>query len=493
LNITFDNSVDADMAMVNVSNRVAVAENMLPFEVRARGVRIRKAAPDDLLAIAFYSEDQSMSELELNSWVESNFMERIARISGLASSDLIGATYGMRVWLDMDRMASLGVTTFDVKNAIREQNAVVPAGRIGQGPSRENAALQFNLITQGRLSSAEEFEQIIVKTLADGNQIYLKDVSNVEIGSQFYDAYATYNGGDAALVAMQANPDANALETGAAVKSVLKDIESIMPAGMTYAIPYDTTLSVEASIRSIVETLIVAVGLVIAVTYLFLGNVRTTLAPVVAIPVSLIGTFAFMQMGGFSINTVTLFGLILAIGIVVDNAILVVENVERILNENQTIDAKEATNRAMKEVTGPIVASTLVMLAVFIPVALLPGITGLMFAQFSITICIALVLSAINALTLSPALCAMVMKRNPKPAKWFVAFNAMFDKVTTAYGKAVSLLVRKSAVLLVSFAVAIAAMVAMNDKLPTAFVPAEDKGVLALAMFLPDNASKERT
>lgn len=262
---------------------------------------------------------------------------------------------------------------------------------------------------------------------------------------------------------------------------------------MTYAIPYDTTLSVEASIRSIVETLIVAVGLVIAVTYLFLGNVRTTLAPVVAIPVSLIGTFAFMQMGGFSINTVTLFGLILAIGIVVDNAILVVENVERILNENQTIDAKEATNRAMKEVTGPIVASTLVMLAVFIPVALLPGITGLMFAQFSITICIALVLSAINALTLSPALCAMVMKRNPKPAKWFVAFNAMFDKVTNAYGKAVSLLVRKSAVLLVSFAVAIAAMVAMNDKLPTAFVPAEDKGVLALAMFLPDNASKERT
>ncbi|CDT65685.1 Acriflavine resistance protein F [Vibrio coralliirubri] len=493
LNITFDNSVDADMAMVNVSNRVAVAENMLPFEVRARGVRIRKAAPDDLLAIAFYSEDQSMSELELNSWVEANFMERIARISGLASSDLIGATYGMRVWLDMDRMASLGVTTFDVKNAIREQNAVVPAGRIGQGPSRENAALQFNLITQGRLSSAEEFEQIIVKTLADGNQIYLKDVSNVEIGSQFYDAYATYNGGDAALVAMQANPDANALETGAAVKSVLEDIESIMPAGMTYAIPYDTTLSVEASIRSIVETLIVAVGLVIAVTYLFLGNVRTTLAPVVAIPVSLIGTFAFMQMGGFSINTVTLFGLILAIGIVVDNAILVVENVERILNENQTIDAKEATNRAMKEVTGPIVASTLVMLAVFIPVALLPGITGLMFAQFSITICIALVLSAINALTLSPALCAMVMKRNPKPAKWFVAFNAMFDKVTTAYGKAVSLLVRKSAVLLVSFAVAIAAMVVMNDKLPTAFVPAEDKGVLALAMFLPDNASKERT
>ncbi|OIQ26409.1 efflux RND transporter permease subunit [uncultured Vibrio sp.] len=493
LNITFDNSVDSDMAMVNVSNRVAVAENMLPFEVRARGVRIRKAAPDDLLAIAFYSENQSMSELELNSWVEANFMERIARIPGLASSDLIGATYGMRVWLDMDRMANLGVSTFEVKNAIREQNAVVPAGRIGQGPSRENAALQFNLITQGRLSSAEDFNNIIVKTLPDGNQIYLQDVADVEIGSQFYDAYATYNGGDAALVAMQANPDANALETGAAVKAVIADIESIMPEGMAVAIPYDTTLSVEASIRSIVETLLVAVGLVIAVTYLFLGNMRTTLAPIVAIPVSLIGTFAFMQMGGFSINTVTLFGLILAIGIVVDNAILVVENVERILNESDDISSRDATIQAMKEVTGPIVASTLVMLAVFIPVAMLPGITGLMFAQFSITICIALVLSAINALTLSPALCAMVMKRNPNPAKWFVAFNKVFDKITLGYGKVVSILVRKSAVLLVTFAVAIAAMVGMNEKLPTAFVPSEDKGVLALAMFLPDNASKERT
>ncbi|GAM75389.1 RND efflux system [Vibrio ishigakensis] len=406
LNITFENGVDSDMAMVNVSNRVAVAENMLPFEVRARGIRIRKAAPDDLLAIAFYSKSGSMTELEMNSWVEANFMERIARIPGLATSDLIGATYGMRVWLDMDRMASLGVSTVEVKNAIREQNAVVPAGRIGQGPSRENSALQFNLITEGRLSTAQEFEQIIVRTLVDGTHVYLGDIADLEIGSQFYDAYATYNGGAAALVAMQANPDANALETGAAVKAVLEDISSILPADMEYAIPYDTTQSVEASIRSIVQTLFIAVLLVIAVTYLFLGNVRATLAPVVAIPVSLIGTFAFMQMGGFSINTVTLFGLILAIGIVVDNAILVVENVERILNENPKWDAKQSTIQAMKEVTGPIIASTLVMLAVFIPVAMLPGITGLMFAQFSITICIALVLSAINALTLSPALCA---------------------------------------------------------------------------------------
>ncbi|WP_159654602.1 efflux RND transporter permease subunit [Vibrio atypicus] len=493
LNITFENGIDSDMAMVNVSNRVAVAENMLPFEVRARGIRIRKAAPDDLLAVAFYSQNGSMSELELNSWVEANFMERIARISGLATSDLIGATYGMRVWLDMDRMASLGVSTIEVKNSIREQNAVVPAGRIGQGPSRENSALQFNLITQGRLSSAQEFEQIIVKTLPDGNHVYLGDVAELEIGSQFYDAYATYNGGEAALVAMQANPDANALDTGSEVKAVLEEIQSIMPEGMTYTIPYDTTLSVEASIRSIVETLFLAVLLVVAVTYLFLGNVRATLAPVVAIPVSLIGTFAFMQMGGFSINTVTLFGLILAIGIVVDNAILVVENVERILNENPTWSAKEATIQAMKEVTGPIVASTLVMLAVFIPVALLPGITGLMFAQFSITICIALVLSAINALTLSPALCALVMKRNPTPAKWFVLFNRAFDKLTVGYGKAVSLMVRKAAVLMTTFVLAIGAVVWMNDKLPTAFVPAEDKGVLALAMFLPDNASKERT
>ncbi|AIW15618.1 efflux RND transporter permease subunit [Vibrio tubiashii] len=493
LNITFDNATDSDMAMVNVSNRVAAAENMLPFDVRARGINIRKATPDDLIAIAFYSEDQSMSELELNSWVEANFMERIARIPGLATTNLIGATYGMRIWLDIDKMTSLGVTTAEVKSAITEQNTVIPAGRIGQGPSRENTALQFNLITQGRLSSTEEFSDIMIRTLPDGNHVFLGDVARIEIGSQFYDAYATYLGSEAALVTTQANPDANALETGADLKAVLDEIEPLMPHGMKVAIPYDTTLAVDASIKSIVETLFVAVGLVVAVTYLFLGNIRATLAPVVAIPVSLIGTFAFMQIGGFSINTVTLFGLVLAIGIVVDNAILVVENVERLLEENAHFSASDATIQAMKEVTGPIIASTLVMLAVFIPVALLPGITGLMFAQFSITICIALVLSAVNALTLSPAICAMVMKRNTQHAKWFIAFNRLFEKVTVGYGKIVTVLVRKTLVLSVTFGLGIAAIVAMNDKLPTAFVPAEDKGVLALAIFLPDNASKERT
>ncbi|WP_028025094.1 efflux RND transporter permease subunit [Enterovibrio calviensis] len=493
LNITFENGIDADMAMVNVSNRVATAENLLPFEVRARGVRIRKASPDDLMAIAFYSPQGTMDELALNSWVEANFMERLARVPGLATSDLVGATFGMRVWTDIDRMASLGVSTLDVKNAIREQNAVVPAGRIGQGPSRENTAMQYNLITQGRLSSAEEFQQIIVKTNADGSQIYLGDVAKVEIERQFFDAYATYNGQPAALVTTSLAPGANALDAGAATMEILKEIETLLPEGVVYSVPYDTTVSVEVSIKEIVKTLFVAVFLVVLVTYLFLGNLRSTLAPVVAIPVSLIGTFAFMQMGGFTINTVTLFGLILAIGIVVDNAILVVENVERILNENEEISATDATIKAMSEVTGPIVASTLVMLAVFIPVAMLPGITGLMFAQFSITICIALVLSAINALTLSPALCALVMKRNTQPAAWFVAFNRLFDKVTAGYSKVVTLFVRKTAVLLVAFAIAIVAMVQMGNKVPTAFVPSEDKGVLAVAMFLPDNASKART
>ncbi len=493
LNITFENGIDADMAMVNVSNRVATAENMLPFEVRARGVRIRKASPDDLMAISFYSPEGTMGELELNSWVEANFMDRLSRVPGLAAAELVGATYGMRVWTDIDRMASLGVTTMEIKAAIREQNAVVPAGRIGQGPSRENTAMQYNLITQGRLNSAEDFQQIIVRTNPDGSQIYLGDVAKVEVERQFFDAYATYNGQPAALVTTSLAPGANALDAGAATMDILKDIEPLLPEGVVYTIPYDTTVAVEVSITEIAKTLVIAVVLVILVTFLFLGNIRTTLAPVVAIPVSLIGTFAFMQMGGFTINTVTLFGLILAIGIVVDNAILVVENVERILHEEKGISPKDATIKAMTEVTGPIVASTLVMLAVFIPVAMLPGITGMMFAQFSITICIALVLSAVNALTLSPALCALVMKPIDKPATWFVAFNKVFDKITAGYGQVVTVFVRKSLVLFLSFVVAIAAMVAMNEKVPTAFVPSEDKGVLAVAMFLPDNASKERT
>ncbi|WP_413110462.1 efflux RND transporter permease subunit [Thaumasiovibrio sp. DFM-14] len=493
LNITFENGIDSDMAMVNVSNRVATAENMLPFDVRARGVRIRKASPDDLMAIAFYSPEGTMSELELNSWVEANFMERLSRVPGLAAAELIGATYGMRVWTDIDRMANLGVSTMEVKAAIREQNAVVPAGRIGQGPSRDNVAMQYNLITQGRLSSAEDFQNIIVRTNPDGSQIYLGDVAKVEVEKQFFDAYATYNGAPAALVTTSLSPGSNALDAGALTKEILADIEPLLPEGVIYTIPYDTTVAVEVSITEIAKTLLVAVLLVILVTFMFLGSIRTTLAPIVAIPVSLIGTFAFMQMGGFTINTVTLFGLILAIGIVVDNAILVVENVERILNDEDDITAKDATIQAMVEVTGPIIASTLVMLAVFIPVAMLPGITGLVFAQFSITICIALVLSAVNALTLSPALCAMVMKRTDKPAGWFVAFNKVFDKITEGYGKVVTVFVRKSVVLLAAFAIAIASMMAMNTQVPTAFVPTEDKGVLAVAMFLPDNASKERT
>ncbi|MGC9401585.1 efflux RND transporter permease subunit, partial [Vibrio genomosp. F10 str. 9ZC157] len=444
LKVTFEIGTDPDMAQVNVQNRVAAALSALPPIVNNLGVRVKKASSDTLMAIAIHSPNGSYDRQYLDNWMALNLADRLSRVAGVGDMTLLGTEYAMRVWLDVDKMTALGLSTREINNAISDQNSQFPVGKLGAGPFDDDRMLQIPLLSQGRLETVEEFESIIVRTQADGSNIYLRDIADIELGDNRYETNTVLNGNPAALMTVSLAPGANALETGKGVKELLSTMQ--FPDDVTYAFPFDVTEFVSDSIYTVTETLVIAIILVILVTYLFLGSLRATLVPAIAIPVSLVGTFFFMHTFGFTINTITMFGMILAIGIVVDNAILVIENVESVMHKNPGFSSAKATYVAMQEVTGPIIASTLVMLAVFVPISLLPGITGVMFAQFSVTLCISLVISAVNALTLSPALCSLIMKRED-PAKWFIAFNRGFDKITAIYGKAVSIVVRKTAVL----------------------------------------------
>ncbi|NOH81028.1 efflux RND transporter permease subunit [Vibrio sp. RE86] len=495
LNVTFDVGTDPDMAQVNVQNRVAQIESKLPQEVRMVGVTVKKRSPDLLMVLNFYSPNGKYDDQFLINYVNLNIKDQLARVSGISEVNVLGGgEYAMRVWLDPEKMANLNLTTTDVYAALAEQNVQVAAGRIGAAPYSNPQEVQFNLVTKGRLETADEFENVVLRASQDGSTVYLKDVARVELGKKFYDGNGKYRGQDASIVTLSLQSDANALESGKAVMAMLEKLSHNFPEGVAYETSYDTTVFVAESIKGVVKTLIEAILLVIAVTYLFLGSARATLIPVVAIPVSLIGTFAVMQMTGFTINTVTLFGLILAIGIVVDDAILVIENVDTTMAKDPTISPRKATLIAMKEVTGPIITSTLVLLAVFIPVAMLPGITGIMYRQFALTICIAVVISSINALTLSPALCSLVLKQGGgNTARWYQAFNRGLDRVTAKYGQVASFLVKKGVLLFAFFFVALAAVTYFSKTTSTAFVPQEDKGILLVNVQLPDAASLSRT
>ncbi|MUI55241.1 efflux RND transporter permease subunit [Aliivibrio fischeri] len=495
LNVTFDVGTDPDMAQVNVQNRVAQIESKLPQEVRMVGVTVKKRSPDLLMVLNFYSPDGKYDDQFLINYVNLNIKDQLARVTGISEVGVLGGgEYAMRVWLDPDKMTNLGLTTSDVHAALAEQNVQVAAGKIGAAPYASAQDVQFNLVTKGRLESVEEFENVVLRANNDGSSVYLKDIARVELGKKFYDGNGQFRGKDASIVTLSLQSDANALESGKAVMEMLEKLSATFPEGLAYETSYDTTLFVAESIKGVVKTLIEAILLVIAVTYLFLGSARATLIPVVAIPVSLIGTFAVMLMTGFTINTVTLFGLILAIGIVVDDAILVIENVDTIMKRDPSLSPRKATLIAMKEVTGPIITSTLVLLAVFIPVAMLPGITGIMYRQFALTICIAVIISSINALTLSPALCSLVLKQGgDNTARWFKAFNRGLDKVTDKYGEIAGFFVRKTMILMTFFVIALGAVTFFAKTTSTAFVPQEDKGILLVNVQLPDSASLSRT
>ena len=494
INITFEIGTDVDQAAVNVNNRIRQAEARLPQEVRRQGVTVEKSSSSFLLVLAFYSPDETFDGLFVSNYVTLNVLDTIKRIPGTTNVQIFGAKdYAMRIWLRPDRMTQLKLTTSDLLRVLNEQNAQFAAGKVGQAPTGGPQELVYTITTKGRLTDAKEFENIIVRSNPDGSALRLKDVARVELASKDYDFIGRVNGKEAALVGIFLQPGANALAVAKEVKKTMKEISDRFPGGLTYSIPYNTTSFVEVSIREVVKTLAEAMALVFLVVFLFLQNWRATLIPFSAVPVSLIGTFAGLLMLGYSINMLTLFGMVLAIGIVVDDAIVVLENVERIMREERK-SAREAAIQAMKEVTSPVIAIVLTLCAVFVPIAFLGGLTGELYRQFAVTITIAVVLSGIVALTLTPSLCALILKREHRtPGRFFNWFNDWFHRVTGRYTGGVAWMIRRGAIGVVLFVGMVVIAAGLWKFTPGSLVPDEDQGYYIGAVFLPDGATLQRT
>ena len=497
IKVYFDIGTDGDKNTVNTQNRVNWAESSLPQDVQRQGVTTKEASSSMLAIVTLYSPTCAYEDKELSNFMSIYIKDELARIPGVGNvSELGSLTYAMRVWLDNMRMASLGITVDDVKNAVSAQNVQISAGAIGDSPAPKGQKTRFAVATQGRLSDPEEFGAIVIRSNSDGSQIRLRDIAKVEMGAESYSGVSTLNGKPAAMLAIYQRNNANGLEIAKQVKQRLEEIKKTsFPNDLAYGIQYDTTKFITASISEVAETLVVAVLLVVLVTYLFLQDWRATLVPTVAIPVSLVATFAVLWAIGFSINLVTLFGLILAIGVVVDDAIVVIESVSRFMEE-EGLSAREAAIKTMRQVTGPCIATTLVLLAMFVPVCFLSGITGVMYRQFGITISVAVSFSTLNALTLSPALCALILKPADRSRKKFILFrwfDSMFDWMTAKYGAIVRSLVRKSLLVIVLYAAMGFGALELFKALPTGFVPDEDQGSFFVSIQLPDGASLERT
>ncbi|WP_286258163.1 efflux RND transporter permease subunit [Pseudoalteromonas apostichopi] len=495
IEVTFEIGTDVDQAAVNVNNRVKQVEARLPEETRRQGVVVQKGSSSFLQVHAFYSPDGTRSSLWTSNYVTMNVLDRVKRIPGTTSVQIFGAKdYAMRIWLRPDVMSQLGVTVEEIAGAIRVQNSQYAAGKIGATPTTQSPQeLVYSVTAQGRLSEPEQFENIIIRSNTDGSSLRLKDVARVELGSKDYNFKGTINGKEAVLLGIFLQPGANALDVAEEVNSVIEEMKSQFPTGLAHLTSYDTTRFVEVSIREVVKTLLEAMVLVFLVVYLFLQNWRATLIPTLAVPVSLLGTFAGMYMLGYSINSLTLFGMVLSIGIVVDDAIVVLENVERIMHE-EGLGARDAAVKAMSEVSGPVVAIVLVLCSVFVPIAFLGGLTGELFRQFAITISIAVSLSGVVALTMTPALCVLILKQEHKQtARFFLWFNAMFTKVTGRYVGAVGFMVRRGLLGVILMTGMIAATIGLWQNTPGSLVPDEDQGYYISAIFLPDGSSLERT
>jgi len=494
LTVSFAVGTDPDTATVNVQNRVSQATPKLPEEVKRQGVTVRKQSSSMLLIVNLISPQNTFDSLFLSNYTDINIRDAMARISGVGDASLIGARdYSMRLWLEPNKLAGLGMQPDDVINAVREQNVQVAAGKLGAEPTQSNTQFEYTLRTTGRLSTAEEFGNIIIRVNRDGGMVRIKDVARVELGSKSYSSYGMLDGQDSALLAIYQAPGANALEISAAIHAEMESLASRFPDDVEYRILYDSTDLISASISELVITLIVAILLVVLVVFVFIQDWRSTLIPIIAIPVSLIGTFAGLLALGYSINLITLFGLILAIGIVVDDAIIVVENVQRHMATG--LAPAEATYKAMGEISGAVIATTLVLLAVFVPVGFIPGMTGLLFKQFSVTISIAVLISSVNALTLSPALCAIFLKPvdGLSESGFFGWFNRQFEKVRILYAGLVSRLLKRSVIALIVFAVVLVLTAVLMKSIPSGFVPLEDNGGFVIDVQLPDGAALGRT
>ncbi|WP_423192498.1 efflux RND transporter permease subunit [Cupriavidus sp. H18C2] len=495
LNVYFDIGTDPDTAQVQVQNRVNLALPQLPDTVQKTGINVQKRSSSFLLLIAVYSPDGRFDQQYINNYANLYVLDAIKRVNGANQAQIMGsADLAMRIWLRPDRMAALGITAQDVQRAVQSQNEQFGAGSVGQAPNARPVELSFPLVTPGRLTTPEQFDNIILRADSQGAAIVrLRDVGHAEIGQQQYTLRSSLNSKAATIIAVYQQPGSNAIQVAKDVKQTLDEMSKTFPAGMAYKVSLDTTEFVSASIEEVVHTLVEAVILVVLVVFIFLQNFRATVIPVLAVFVSIIGTFAGLLALGFSINLLTLFALVLAIGIVVDDAIVVVENVERNMSEFH-LSPRDATLRAMEEVTGPVIAIVLVLSAVFIPVAFVSGTTGQLYRQFALTIVVSVVISGFCALTLSPALAAMILKPgHHTPWRGFVWFNTKFDRLVHHYGNWVRGFMRRVVLALVLFAVMIVAVWQMFSRIPTAFVPAEDQGYVLVAVIMPDSASLDRT
>lgn len=497
ITLTFNSEADPDIAQVQVQNKLQLAMPLLPQEVQAQGVNVAKSSAGFLMVVGFVSGDGSLDKNDISDYVGSNIQDPMSRVAGVGTIQLFGAQYAMRIWLDPLKLTQYNLTSIDIMTSIREQNAQVSAGQLGGAPSLPGQQLNATVSAQSRLQSADQFKKIIIKSDSSGANVYLEDVARVELGAESYAVESYYNGKPAAGIGIQLATGANALATAALVRDKIEEMKPFFPQGLEVVYPYDTTPFVEKSIEGVVHTLLEAVVLVFCIMFLFLQNFRATLIPTIAIPVVLLGTFAILSALGFSINTLTMFAMVLAIGLLVDDAIVVVENVERVMQE-EGLSPIEATKKSMDQITGALVGIGLTLSAVFVPMAFMSGSTGVIYRQFSVTIVSAMALSVMVAIILTPALCATMLKPIKKGEShtktgFFGWFNRKFDSLTSRYEASVATMIKRAGrTMMVYLAISIA-VGWIFMRMPTAFLPDEDQGILFTQAILPVNSTQQAT
>ena len=494
-NVTFDISADADLAAVEIQNRVKLAESRLPAEVVQNGIEIEKQASNQLMTICITSDDPKFDEIYLSNFATLNILDLLRRIPGVGRVSNIGSRYyAMQIWVDPAKLANFGLTVQDVQSALKDQNRESAAGVLGQQPV-DGVDITIPITAQGRLSSASQFEEIVLRANADGSLIRMRDVARVSLEAQSYNTESGINGGNAAVLGIYLLPGANAVEVADLVKQEMQEISRSFPEGLSYEVTFDMTEYISESIHEVYKTLFEALFLVMIVVFLSLQSWRATIIPIVAVPISLIGTFGFMLIMGFSLNILTLLGLVLAIGIVVDDAIVVVENVERIMEEEH-LSPYEATKKAMEGLTGALIATSLVLAAVFVPVSFLSGITGQLYRQFSITIAVSVLLSAVVALTLTPVMCSLILKPvdpTKKKNRFFRLINHWIDAGNHKYVGLIKVALKNPRRIMAAFGMVIVLIFVLYKLIPTSFLPSEDQGYFTVELELPEGTTLERT
>ncbi|EJO0239174.1 efflux RND transporter permease subunit [Salmonella enterica] len=497
ITLTFQSGTDPDIAQVQVQNKLQLATPLLPQEVQQQGISVEKSSSSFLMVAGFVSDNPNTTQDDISDYVASNIKDSVSRLNGVGDVQLFGAQYAMRIWLDANLLNKYQLTPVDVINQLKVQNDQIAAGQLGGTPALPGQQLNASIIAQTRLKDPQEFGKVTLRVNADGSVVHLKDVARIELGGENYNVVARINGKPASGLGIKLATGANALDTATAIKAKLAELQPFFPQGMKVVYPYDTTPFVKISIHEVVKTLFEAIILVFLVMYLFLQNIRATLIPTIAVPVVLLGTFAILAAFGYSINTLTMFGMVLAIGLLVDDAIVVVENVERVMMEDN-LSPREATEKSMSQIQGALVGIAMVLSAVFIPMAFFGGSTGAIYRQFSITIVSAMALSVLVALILTPALCATLLKpvsaeHHEKKSGFFGWFNARFDHSVNHYTNSVSGIVRNTGRYLIIYLLIVVGMAVLFLRLPTSFLPEEDQGVFLTMIQLPSGATQERT